>query len=126
VYFLLDLVDELNLSAIVIPDQSKDPRGEKGFDPKMQAKPSAQRLTMLLFYACCVGMISSRKIELACHEDLTFRVHTGNQQPGHSRVSECLCHKLDALKGLFVQILRLCQKDGMVSLGHVALDGNRR
>ena len=30
VYFLLDLVDELDLSAIVIPAQSNDPRGEKG------------------------------------------------------------------------------------------------
>ena len=29
VYFLLDLVDELDLSAIVIPAQAKDPRGEK-------------------------------------------------------------------------------------------------
>ncbi|MFO7630167.1 MAG: hypothetical protein R6W06_11775, partial [Prochlorococcaceae cyanobacterium] len=35
VYFLLDLVDELDLSAMVIPAQSKDPRGEKGFDPRM-------------------------------------------------------------------------------------------
>ena len=33
VYFLLDLVDELDLSEILIPAQSKDPRGEKGFDP---------------------------------------------------------------------------------------------
>jgi hypothetical protein len=33
--FLLDLVDELDLSAIVIQAQSKDPRGEKGFDPRM-------------------------------------------------------------------------------------------
>ena len=30
VYFLLDLVDELDLSEILIPAQSKDPRGEKG------------------------------------------------------------------------------------------------
>jgi hypothetical protein len=35
VYFLLDLVDVLDLSAIVIPAQAKDPRGEKGFDPRM-------------------------------------------------------------------------------------------
>ena len=30
VYFLLDLVDELDLSAIVIPAQSKDPPGRRG------------------------------------------------------------------------------------------------
>jgi transposase len=117
VYFLLDLIDELDLSAILIPAQAKDPRGEKGFDPRM--------MTMLLLYAYCVGIVSSRKIERACYEDLAFRVLTGNQQPDHSRISEFRRRNLDALKGLFVQILRLCQKAGMVSLGHVALDGTK-
>ncbi len=117
VYFLLDLVDELDLSEILIPAQAKDPRGEKGFDPRM--------LTMLLLYAYCVGTVSSRKIERACYEDLAFRVLTGNQQPDHSRISEFRRRNLDALKGLFIQILRLCQKAGMVSLGHVALDGTK-
>ena len=117
VYFLLDLVDELDLSAILIPAQAKDPRGEKGFDPRM--------MTMLLLYAYCVGTVSSRKIERACYEDLAFRVLTGNQQPDHCRISEFRRRNLDALKDLFVQILRLCQKAGMVSLGHVALDGTK-
>ena len=117
VYFLLDLVDELDLSAIVIPAQRKDPRGEKGFDPRM--------MTLLLLYAYCVGIVSSRKIERACYEDLAFRVLTGNQQPDHSRISEFRRRNLEALSELFVQILRLCQAAGMVSLGHVALDGTK-
>ena len=117
VYFLLDLVDELDLSEILLPAQAKDPRGEKGFDPRM--------MMLLLLYAYCVGIVSSRKIERACYEDLAFRVLTGNQQPDHSRISEFRRRNLDALKELFVQILRLCQKAGMVSLGHVALDGTK-
>jgi transposase len=117
VYFLLDLVDELDLTAIVIPAQSKDPRGEKGFDPRM--------MTLLLLYAYCAGIVSSRKIERACYEDLAFRVLTGNQQPDHSRISEFRRRNLEALSGLFVQILRFCQEAGMVSLGHVALDGTK-
>lgn len=80
---------------------------------------------MLLLYAYCVGIVSSRKIERACYEDLAFRVLTGNQQPDHSRISEFRRRNLDALSDLFVQILRLCQKAGMVSLGHVALDGTK-
>ena len=80
---------------------------------------------MLLLYAYCVGIVSSRKIERACYEDLAFRVLTGNQQPDHSRISEFRRRNLDALKDLFIQILRLCQKAGMVSLGHVALDGTK-
>ena len=82
-------------------------------------------LTMLLPYAYCIGIVSFRKIDWACFEDLAFRVLTANQQPDHSRISEFRRRNLDALKGLFVQILRLCQKAGMVSLGHVALDGTK-
>jgi hypothetical protein len=44
VYFLLDLVDELDLSAIVIPAQNKDPRGEKGIDPRDVDVVTALRL----------------------------------------------------------------------------------
>jgi hypothetical protein len=80
---------------------------------------------MLLLYAYCVGVVSSRKIERACCDDLAFRVLTANQQPDHSRISEFRRRNLDALKGLFVQILRLCQKAGTVSLDHVALDGTK-
>jgi transposase len=117
VYFLLDLVNDLDLSAILTPAYAKDPRGEKGFDPRM--------MTLLLLYAYCVGTVSSRKIERACYEDLAFRVLTANQQPDHSRISEFRRQNLEALSALFVQILRLCQKAGMVSLGHVALDGTK-
>jgi transposase len=117
VYFLLDLVDDLDLSAILTPARAKDPRGEKGFDPRM--------MTLLLLYAYCVGTVSSRKIERACYEDLAFRVLTANQQPDHSSISEFRRQNLEALSALFVQILRLCQKAGMVSLGHVALDGTK-
>jgi transposase len=117
VYFLLDLVDALDLSQILVPAHAKDPRGVRGFDPRM--------LTLLLLYAYCVGIVSSRKIERACYEDLAFRVLTANQQPDHSRISEFRHRNLEALSELFVQILQLCQKAGMVSLGHVALDGNK-
>jgi hypothetical protein len=46
-------------------------------------------------------------------------VLTANQQPDHSCISEFRRRNLDVLSELFVQILRLCQKAGMVSLGHV-------
>lgn len=38
-------------------------------------------ITMLLFYAYSVGVVSSRKIDRACYENLAFRVSTGIQQP---------------------------------------------
>ncbi|QPN58442.1 IS1182 family transposase [Synechococcus sp. CBW1002] len=117
VFFLLELVEELDFALIMSPARQKDARGEKGYDPRM--------LTLLLLYAYCIGMASSRKIERACHEDAAFRVLTGNQQPDHSRISDFRRRHLGALEELFVQILRLCQKAGMVSLGQVALDGTK-
>jgi transposase len=117
VFFLLDLASELDLSAIVAVYESRDPRGVKAYDPRM--------MVVLLLYAYCVGIPSSRRIERACWEDAAFRVLTGNQQPDHSRISDFRLVHLDALAGLFVQVLRLCQKAGLVSLGTVALDGTK-
>lgn len=117
VFFLLDLAAELDLGEIHAYYRQKDPRGEKAYDPRM--------MVVLLLYAYCVGLPSSRKVEKACWEDAAFRVLTGNQQPDHSRISDFRRRHLDALAGLFVQVLRLCQKAGLVSLGHVALDGTK-
>jgi transposase len=117
VFFLLDLAVELDLAEIHAYYRQKDPRGEKAYDPRM--------MVVLLLYAYCVGLPSSRKIEKACWEDAAFRVLTGNQQPDHSRISDFRRRHLNALAGLFVQVLRLCQKAGLVSLGHVALDGTK-
>ena len=50
---------------------------------------------------------------------------TGNQQPDHSRISDFRRRHLAALAGLFVQVLKVCQKAGLVSLGRVALDGTK-
>jgi transposase len=117
VFFLLDLAAELDLDEIHDVYRQKDPRGEKAYEPRM--------MVVLLLYAYCVGLPSSRKIEKACWEDAAFRVLTGNQQPDHSRVSDFRRRHLDALAGLFIQVLRLCQKAGLVSLGTVALDGTK-
>jgi len=117
VFFLLDLASELDLSAIYAVYEARDPRGVKAYEPRM--------MVVLLLYAYCVGIPSSRRIERACWEDAAFRVLTGNQQPDHSRISDFRLVHLDALAGLFVQILRLCQKAGLVSLGNVALDGTK-
>jgi transposase len=117
VFFLLDLAGELDLEEIHAVYRQKDPRGEKAYEPRM--------MVVLLLYAYCVGLPSSRKIEKACWEDAAFRVLTGNQQPDHSRISDFRRRHLPALAGLFVQVLRLCQKAGLVSLGQVALDGTK-
>ena len=48
---------------------------------------------------------------------------TARQQPDFRTISDFRKRHLSALGGLFTQVLQLCQKAGLVRLGHVALDG---
>ena len=116
VYFVMDVVGELDLLAIYQRyDNSKG--GQPPFDPKM--------MVSLLFYAYCVGLPSSRKIEKATHERVAFRILTADQHPDHDTIADFRKRHLDVLSGSFVQILRLCQEVGLVKLGHVSLDGTK-
>jgi transposase len=115
--FISDVVDELDLSAIVRAYAKRDGRGQPPYPPAMMVK--------LLVYAYCIGKPSSRKIERATYEDVAFRVLAANQHPDHDSIAGFRQRHLDALAGLFVQVLRLCQAAGLVKLGHVALDGTK-
>ncbi len=115
-YFILDVVETLDLSEIYASyDGSQG--GRPGFDPRL--------LVGLLVYGYCVGVRSSRKIEKATYESVPFRVLAANQHPDHATVAEFRRRHLEALSRLFVQVLRLCEKAGLVRLGHVALDGTK-
>jgi transposase len=117
VWFISDTVDVLDLSAIVDVYDHGDGRGQPPYHPAMMVK--------LLLYAYCSGMPSSRKIERATHRDVAFRALTADQHPDHDSIAEFRQRHLSALATLFVQVLRLCQAAGLVTLGHVALDGTK-
>ncbi len=115
-YFILDVVDQLDLSEIYASYQG-DGRGQPPYEPAM--------MTALLLYAYAVGRPSSRRIETATHEDVAFRVIAANQHPDHDSICEFRKRHLKALSSLFIQILKLCREAGLVKLGHVALDGTK-
>jgi len=78
-----------------------------------------------LLYAYCIGVPSSRKIALRLEEDIAFRVLAANNTPDFRTISAFRKDHLKALAGLFVQVLKLCRKAGLVKLGHVAIDGTK-
>ncbi len=114
--FMLDVVEQLDLSKIYASYKG-DGRGQPPYEPRM--------MVALLFYAYCTGVPSSRQIEKRTIEDIAFRVLAANRHPDHDSICDFRKRHLKALAGLFVQILRLCQKAGLVKLGHVALDGTK-
>ena len=107
---------QLDLSAVMAPYQ-RELRGMPPHDPRM--------MVALLLYGYCVGVASSRKLERKTYEDVAFRVVTADNHPDHTTISEFRRIHLEALSQLFLQVLELCQKAGLVKLGQVALDGTK-
>ena len=95
----------------------RERRGGPPYHPRMMVK--------VLLYGYCVGVASSRRIAQRLHEDIAFRVLAANNTPDFRTISDFRKDNLDALSGLFVQVLALCQQAGLVKLGHVALDGTK-
>lgn len=115
--FISDLVHCLDLSEILSVYQEQDSRGRPSYHPTM--------MICLLLYAYCIGKPSSRKIEKATYEDIAFRVLSGNQHPDHDSIASFRQRHLTAIAALFSQVLLLCEKAGLVKLGHIAIDGSK-
>jgi len=114
--FVLSVVrDEVDLVKITGTYGSE--RGQPPFDPTM--------MTTLLLYSYCCGIYSSRRIAKACRERVDFMSIVGLDVPDFRTISDFRKRHLKALGELFGQILHLCEKAGLVKLGHVALDGTK-
>ena len=113
-YFISDIVDQPDLSEITARYE-QERRGGPPYHPRMMVKA--------LLYAYCIGAPSSRRIASRLHEDIAFRALAANNTPDFRTVSDFRKDHLTALSGLFLQALLLCQREGPVKLGHVALDG---
>jgi transposase len=116
VYFVSDVVDQLDLSAIESVYE-KDDRGQPPYHPRM--------MTKILVYAYCVGVYSSRKIQKRLIEDVAFRVLAAGNEPDFRTISDFRKLHLNALHSLFEQVLKLVLTAGAIKLGRVALDGSK-
>ena len=58
-------------------------------------------------------------------EDVAFRVISANQAPDHATISRFRARHEQALAALFTDVLALCAKAGLVSVGLLALDGTK-
>jgi transposase len=107
--------EELDLSAIT--GSYRSVLGQPPFDPRL--------MTALLLHGYASGLYSSRRIAKAAVERADFMMIAAGDPPDFRTVSEFRKRHLTALAALFVQVLKLAEKAGLVKLGHVALDGTK-
>jgi transposase len=113
---VLDAVEQMDLGEFYARYRA-DGWGAAAYNPTM--------MVGLLLYAYCRGVRSSRQIAQALERDVAFRVVAANRQPDFRTLCRFRAEHQAALERLFVQVLRLCWKAGLVKLGVVALDGTK-
>src|ERR1700741_307736 len=116
VYFVSDVVDNLNLTALDAA-YGDEQRGQPPYDPRM--------MTKVLVYGYCVGVFSSRRIERRLVEDVGFRVLAADTAPNFRTIADFRKLHLATLAGLFEEVLRIALEAGALKLGRVALDGTK-
>lgn len=115
-FFVSDLVDHLDLSAITAVYEDEE-RGYPPYHPVM--------LTKVLVYAYCVGVFSSRRIQRRLVEDVAFRVLAAGNAPDFRTIADFRQRHLPALKGFFEQVLGVARDLGTLRVGRVAIDGTK-
>lgn len=113
---MIDLIESLDVS----PLEASYRLGAAG-----RAPVSPTMLLTLLVWAYSRGVVSSRAIERACREDVAFRVICANRAPDHSTIARFRQRHEAVASELFVQVLSLCERAGLVRLGTVAVDGTK-
>ena len=116
VYFVSDIVDQVDLSAIHAY-YGEEKRGQPPYDPLL--------MTKLLVYGYCTGVFSSRRLQKRIQEDIPFKVLAAGNEPDFRTISDFRKIHLAALQGLFEQVLEMALESGTMKLGRVSLDGTK-
>ncbi len=116
VYFVSDVVDQLDLSAIHAV-YGEERRGQPPYDPRL--------MTKLLVYGYCTGVFSSRRIQKRLQEDIPFKVLAAGNEPDFRTISDFRKIHIGTLQGLFEQVLEMALEVGAVKVGRVTLDGTK-
>jgi transposase len=100
-----------------------------GFDAQFKndvtgaaAYPPAMLLKVILF-AYSMGIVSSRNIERACREHITFIALSGDSQPHFTTIAGFVSTLGEDIARIFTQILFICDKQGLIGREMFAIDG---
>jgi len=110
-----ELLDSRVDTSIFAGDYNNDFTGRKAYDPKILLK------VVLMAYSR--GILSSRNIERACRENVTFMALACCQEPDHSTIAAFISSMGDKIVTLFSNILLICHEEGLLGGTHLSLDG---
>jgi transposase len=91
--------------------------GQHPYHPRM--------LLRLLMWGMANRIVSTRRVEVLAHRDVSFIYLAGEQRPDFRTLARFRKRNAKEIKRLFKETVLLCARLGMVNLGHIALDGTK-
>ena len=114
--FAIHTLVETRMDMSIFDDNyQNDETGRHAYDPKILLK--------VVLFAYSRGLISSRRIERACRENVTFMALSGNQRPDHSTIAAFVSSMKDEILPLFRDVLLVCEQEKLLGGTFFALDG---
>ena len=92
-----------------------DETGRKAIDPKVLIK--------IVLFGYSRGLISSRSLERACKENITFMALSCGQIPDHSTIAAFVSSLNKEIGPLFTKVLLICDEEDLLGGTHFSLDG---
>jgi transposase len=114
-YAICTLVDERMDMSLFDGKYRNDDMGRRAYDPRILLK------VVLLGYSR--GLISSRKIEQACRENVVFMALSSGQYPDHSTIAAFVSSMKEEILPLFRDVLLVCEEMDLLGGTLFALDG---
>jgi hypothetical protein len=113
-HFIVNTLKLINIDGFW---EKEDKGGEDPFHPR--------GMLGILFYAICLGLFSSRKIEAACREHLGFMYVSGHMKPDHATICRFIVMHFEALKEVLSMLLYLAHEQGYLDYREIAIDGTK-
>src|SRR5664280_820576 len=114
VHIFAEVTERLDISRL---NSNFSGMGQHSYHPLM--------LLRLLMWGMANRVVSTRRIEVLAHRDVSFIYLAGGQRPDYRTLARFRRENATEIEKLFKQTVILCARLGMVNLGHIALDGTK-
>jgi transposase len=116
--FAIHTLVDTRMDTSIFDDRYKnDETGRLAYDPKILLK--------IILFGYSRGLISSRKVERTCKENITFMALSCGQKPDHSTIAAFVSTMKEEIKPLFNEVLLVCDEEGLLGGTFFAIDGCR-
>jgi len=108
------LINQIDISSFE-QNYNNDNLGAAAYSPRVLLK--------IILYCYSRGIITSRKIEKTCRDNIIVKALAEDCEPDHATIAQLISANSEAVKDLFAQILLQCQKLTLITGEMFAVDG---